>query len=163
MLATLTLEQWSHVATIATGIAAVLALLLGIWQVNKSRLSQERQTTFEIYTQFLNRTLDHPEFLEADFSDDQIKRDPDKFAKYEVYIDLLIVTFEQLLKDDPHSLPLKSYLKSYLIGHRAYLCSERFQKHFLEQLEPELQAFVKKLCREWTEKSVVARGAGIMA
>jgi hypothetical protein len=93
------LEGLSQLANVAMASAAVLALVLGIWQVNRSRLSQERATSYEIYTQFLCRTLDHPEFVEVSLTDDEIRSQKiggshEEFARYEVYIDLMIVTFE---------------------------------------------------------------------
>jgi hypothetical protein len=147
------LDQLSQIATIATGIAAVAALIMVVWQVRWSRQLQERATGYEIYTQFLSVTLNQPEVSTIELSDADtqnltVNGDPNKFVRYEVYVDLMIVAFEQLLKLTHNDERTREYLRSYLEQHKAYLCSSRFNE-FKGQLDDELLAFVDELCLEW--------------
>ncbi len=152
------LEQWSHLATIAMAIAAILALPLAVWQVRKSRIFQQEASSVDVYTEFLKLAFDHPEFLEVKLSDRDLKNlilngSKEKFGRYEVYFDLMIVTFEHLIIETPNSEGTKSYIRSYLEGHRDYLCSSRFQTSFSSQMRSPLKEYVSELCDEWRRAS----------
>ena len=158
----LRLEQLAHLGTIVTGVAALIALMMVVWQVRWFRRVQERATAYEIYTQFLSMTLSQPEIATIELSDADARNlsvngDAVKFPRYEVYVDLMIVAFEQLLKLTHNDQRTRAYVRSYLEHHKAYLCSKRFNE-LKDQLDEDLLLFVEQLCLEWGQSRVADGG-----
>jgi len=142
-------DKLSNLATAVTGIATVAAVFFAWWQISKSQKGAQRATAFQMYSDFLRYTLDHPEFLEPDISKKDIERcvwngKVQKFAEYEVYIDLMIVAFEELMNIDGRGdEDFESYMRSYLDAHKSYFSSERFRQ-FQNQLKPSFRKFMQR-------------------
>jgi hypothetical protein len=156
-------EKLSHFATVFAGLLTVAAIAVAVIQIRKTRQSQERATAFELYSQFLIQTLHHPEFASPRLTAKDVAKEvwpgkPGKFAMYEVYVDLMIVAFEELLNVNPQQeINIEAYFATYLDAHKTYLRSARFQSY-----GSQMDSKFRKFLNEWNASSVTAPASSML-
>lgn len=101
---------------LATGVAALAALIIIPYQIGQADLIQRDQTAREIYREFLNLTVQKPELAHADYCS---MKDANQITAYSAYVDYLVYTAEQMIDTSPS---WKGPMARYLDDHLAYLC-----------------------------------------
>lgn len=104
------------IAAIATAFIALSALIGVKLQIDAAARTQQEQSARDIYREFLNLSINKPEFAEPDYC--TIKGTPQEPA-YKNYVDYLLYTSEQMLSVSPE---WESTLAEHLEPHEQYLC-----------------------------------------
>ncbi len=104
-------------ATIATMLIAIAALVGVKAQIDAAARQQREQSAREIYREFLNLSVARPEFARPDYC--AIAGSPQEPA-YEAYVDYLLYTAEQAIAADP---AWDTTFARSLAAHRAYICA----------------------------------------
>jgi hypothetical protein len=147
----MTLESWVQIATIATPIIAFLGLG-GIWfQVEASRKASASSAATQFYTQLLSKGLKYPQFVAPDptlikinLSEQTFDGNEIEFRRYEMFVDLMLTTFDQMLLSGESNNAIDNYMCQWIHEHKTYLNSDYFKKYFSAQLGPALSELVRR-------------------
>lgn len=104
---------------LVTAVAAVAALIGIKIQIDASAQQQQEQSARDIYREFLNLSVNKPEFAEPDYC--SISNGPNA-AAYEDYVSYLLYTTEQMLNT---SAEWETTMDEHLIRHRDYICTQQ--------------------------------------
>jgi hypothetical protein len=152
---TLTLQdgpQWTDVmtalATLATSVAAVVGIFFAWSQLRQARNAAKEATASAIYRSFLERALEYPDFVApvpsyVDTEKETFKFDRGEFRRYEQFVDLMLTTFEEMIKvprkkrGEEFAL-VDNYINGWLFDHRQYLQSRYYERRFRKMVSDEL-------------------------
>ena len=148
-------QNSSTLATVAMGIAAVVALIYAHLQISDSRKGEHRANANELWRETLRLAFDNPKLsdptlalAEFDYEAMTIDGSKETFQKYELFVDTVLKASEEILQ----VLPTKQWdaaVRIQLKQHRAYLLSPHFRSSgYLEQYTPRFRAFMDKVLRE---------------
>lgn len=126
----------SAISALATAFLA-LAGLIGIKvQIDGAAKIQREQSARDIYREYLNLSVQKPEFAAPDYCS-LVKSH--QLPAYEAYVDYLLYTGEQVISVDPE---WRETVEEALVPHAAYLCdAENVTNH----PDPDVNALVIKL------------------
>ncbi len=122
------------VAAVVTSIAAVAALVGVKVQIDASARQQREQSARDIYREFLNISINKPEFADPDYC--TIKGGPHAGA-YEDYVAYLIYTAEQMLAA---SSDWDATVLEHMDRHKSYIC----EQGNWENDSPEVRALIAR-------------------
>ena len=103
-------------ASITTALIALSALIGVKVQIDAAARMQQEQSARDIYREYLNLSINKPEFAKPDYC--AIKDGPQN-AAYQNYVDYLLYASEQILVVSPE---WESALSDHLEAHDQYLC-----------------------------------------
>ncbi len=109
----------TSISALSAALTAVLALaaLIGVKiQIDGSARIQREQSARDIYREYLNLSVQKPEFAAPDYC---AIAGSAQFASYQAYVDYLLYTGEQALSVDPQ---WQATIVDALGAHAAYLC-----------------------------------------
>jgi hypothetical protein len=121
------LTAWADVATIVTGVAAVVALVGAAVQIREARRSQREATAAALYGNYLATAIQYPQ-LSAGRTRSPTGFSAD-FEQYEWFVSLMLHAFEQILALEPGDPVWRTTIADQLQYHRAYLVDERFVRN----------------------------------
>lgn len=99
-------------------LAAVVALVGVKFQIDASARQQREQSARDIYREFLNLSISKPEFASPNYC--SIRASPNE-AAYEIYVEYLLYTAEQILQALPD---WHDTMEQRLLPHRELLCTQ---------------------------------------
>ncbi len=137
------------VTAILTVSLALLALVGVKLQIDASARIAREQSARDIYREFLNLSINKPEFTDPDYC--TIVGTPAE-AAYESYVEYMLYTAEQSIAADPD---WQSVFKPVMMTHRDYLCTISDWSGYSGDVEDMGQAFKAKQCA----KPIVCNGA----
>jgi|SRR5665648_1169042 len=148
-------QNSSTLATVAMGIAAVVALIYAHLQISDSRKGEHRANANELWRETLRLAFDNPKLSDptlalAKFNYDEMTIDGSKetFQRYELFVDTVLNASEEILQ----VLPTREWtaaVRIQLKQHRDYLLSSHFQNSgYLEQYTPRFRAFMHDVLKE---------------
>ncbi len=105
------------VAAVSAALIALAALIGVKVQIDAAARAQQVQSARDIYREFLNLSINKPEFAEPDYC--AIKGGAQD-AAYKNYVEYLLYTSEQILSVAPE---WDGALTEHLAAHDQYLCS----------------------------------------
>lgn len=145
----LSLSEWALVATIISPLVTFLALLGVIFQVRASNRASDQSTATTYYANFLQRAMEHPEFVAPEPKvvntiKEEFGGNKKEFRRYEVFVDLMLVTFDEMKRRFPTDKAADIYMSQWLGEHLAYLDSDYFKTAFSDPLSPELSGLMIK-------------------
>lgn len=111
-------KAMQSVGVIVTILAAVGALVGVKFQIDASARQQREQSARDIYREFLNLSISKPEFANPDYC---AIRGTANEAAYEIYVEYLLYTSEQILQTLPD---WQETMEQRLLPHRELLCSQ---------------------------------------
>jgi hypothetical protein len=126
------------VSAISAAVTAILALaaIIGIKvQIDGAAKIQQEQSARDIYREYLNLSVQKPEFAAPDFC--AIAKS-NQVAAYQAYVDYLLYTGEQVMSVDAD---WAATIDDALKPHAAYLCDADENAY----PDPEVHALVEKL------------------
>ena len=122
----------SAVLTVILALAAIIGVKV---QIDGAARIQQEQSARDIYREYLNLSVQKPEFAAPDFC--AIAKS-NQLAAYQAYVDYLLYTGEQVMSVDPDWAPT---IDDALAPHAAYLCDA----HDNAYPDPDVHALVEKL------------------
>ena len=146
MIASYTLQDWSNIATTAMGALAGIALVAAAAQIILAKAIQKEATAKEIFSGFLEQSLQYPHLLsprdaDIDLSTQTLRGSRDEFLQYETYIDLMMTAFENIYEMFGERRDWRDTMTSYFDWHRKYLQSDAFTA-YESGLNPRLAEFL---------------------
>ena len=95
-------------ATIAMGVAAVVALIYAHLQISDARRTERRANANELWRETLRLAFDNPKLSDPslnttnfDYKTLTIDGDPELFQKYEMFVDTVLNASEEILEGSP--------------------------------------------------------------
>jgi hypothetical protein len=93
----------SDFAAAVTAVAAVVALVFGIWQVRASEASSREATAKQIWMNYELRGFEEPRFANPSIADIDYKArsfigDAEQFLKYEWFVSFMLLACEEVLR-----------------------------------------------------------------
>jgi hypothetical protein len=148
-------ENADKLATVATAIAAVVALLYAHLQITEGRRAERAANANELWRETLrlgfdNAKLSDPSLKLADFDYDKLTIDGSRelFQQYEIYVDTVLNASDEILEISP-TQDWKTSLRIQLLPHRDYLLSPHFkQSGYLDQYGKTLRSFLDEVLNE---------------
>jgi hypothetical protein len=148
-------ENADKLATVATAIAAVVALLYAHLQITEGRRAERAANANELWRETLrlgfdNAKLSDPSLKLADFDYDKLTIDGSRelFQQYEIYVDTVLNASDEILEISP-TQDWKTSLRIQLLPHRNYLLSRHFkQSGYLNQYGRNLRSFLDEILDE---------------
>ena len=138
--------------TAVQGIGAIvtvciaLAALVGVKvQIDAAARTQQEQSARDIYREFLNLSINRPEFAEPQYC--AIKNSPQASA-YRNYVDYLLYTSEQLLAVSPD---WEQALIEHLAAHEQYVCGVQDWPAYPDTVQAMIGRFRAKACQRQPE------------
>lgn len=126
----------SAISAVVTAFLA-LAALIGIKvQIDGAARIQQEQSARDIYREYLNLSVQKPEFAAPDYC--AIAKS-NQLAAYQAYVDYLLYTGEQVLSVDPD---WNETIDASLKPHAAYLCDADEGESYPDT---DIEALVEKL------------------
>lgn len=124
------------ISAVVTAILALAAIIGVKVQIDGAARIQQEQSARDIYREYLNLSVQKPEFAAPDYC--MIARS-NQLAAYQAYVDYLLYTGEQVLSVDPD---WSETIDSALKPHAAYLCDhvETYPDAAVEVLVDRLRA-----------------------
>jgi hypothetical protein len=141
-------------ATLATSVAAVVAIFFAWCQLRQAREAAKEATASAIYRSFLERALEYPDFVapvssHVDTEKETFRFDRGEFRRYEQFVDLMLTTFEEMIKiprekrgDD--FVLVNNYINGWLFDHRQYLQSKYYERRFRKMISDDLWERIQK-------------------
>lgn len=137
-------------ATIAMGVAAVVALIYAHLQISDARRTERRANANELWRETLRLAFDNPKLSDPslnttnfDYKTLTIDGDPELFQKYEMFVDTVLNASEEILEGSP-TPEWDAAVRLQLKLHRDYLLSPHFQDSgYLAQYTPKFRAFMQ--------------------
>jgi hypothetical protein len=144
--------QWTDVmkalAALATCVAAFVGIIFAWCQLRQARGAAKEMTASAVYRSFLERALDYPDFVapvssHVDTEGQTFNCDRREFRRYEQFVDLMLATFEELIKAQRKTRAGKitltdHYVNGWLFDHKQYLQSTYFERQFRKMVSEEL-------------------------
>jgi hypothetical protein len=148
-------ENSATLATIAMGIAAIVALVYAHLQITDSRKAERRANANELWRETLRLAFDNPRLSDPslkttkfDYEKLTIDGNPELFQKYEMFVDTVLNASEDILE----GLPTPEWyaaVRLQLRTHRDYLLSPHFrQSGYLAQYTPKFRAYMDQVLSE---------------
>jgi hypothetical protein len=142
-------------ATIAMGIAAVVALVYAHVQITDGRKAERRANANELWRETLRLAFDNPKLSDPslkttkfDYANLTIDGDPELFQKYEMYVDTVLNASEDILAGHP-TPEWYAAVRMQLRTHRDYLLSPHFRNAgYLRQYTPKFRAYMDDVLNE---------------
>jgi hypothetical protein len=143
-------ENSATLATIAMGIAAIVALVYAHLQISDSRKAERRANANELWRETLRLAFDNPKLSDPslntttfDYQNLTIDGDPELFQKYEMFVDTILNASEEILEGSP-TPEWDAAVRMQLKLHRDYLLSPHFRNSgYLAQYTPKFRAFMQ--------------------
>jgi hypothetical protein len=126
------------ISAISAGLTALLAFaaLIGVKvQIDGAARIQQEQSARDIYREYLNLSVQKPEFAAPDYC---VISKTNQLAAYQAYVDYLLYTGEQVLSVDPD---WEETIDASLKPHAAYLCEAENEYY----PDSDVEALVTKL------------------
>src|SRR5581483_2593291 len=135
MLQALTLEQWSSLGTIASAIFSFFALgaVIVAWlQIRTSQAGAAEADANAIMRSFMEKSLEYAQFIaphanSVNVNDEKFDGSEIEFRRYEVFVGLVLTTFEHLAPVYFADTPTRNFMIQTLSEHRKYLDSDYFR------------------------------------
>jgi hypothetical protein len=159
----LTLEEWSWIGTIASSIFSFLALAAIVFAWLQIRTSRKVAAAADanarevaaaadanaIQRSLIEKSLELPQFVAPKSTIVNVKGEKFdgsevEFRRYEVFVELVLTTFDHLVSNYSSDKPTRNYMIQVLAEHRKYLDSQYFRTEFWNQLSPELMRLVEE-------------------
>lgn len=122
-------------------LAAVIALVGVKVQIDASARQQREQSARDIYREFLNLSISKPEFANPDYC--AIRGSPNE-AAYEIYVEYLLYTTEQILQALPD---WQNTVEQRMLPHRELLCTQSDWTGDASEVQQLIGDFRQKHCR----------------
>jgi hypothetical protein len=143
-------DNSATLATIAMGIAAIVALIYAHLQITDSRKAERRANANELWRETLRLAFDNPKLSDPslkttnfDYANLTIDGDPELFQKYEMFVDTVLNASEEILEGSP-TPEWDAAVRLQLKLHRDYLLSPHFRNSgYLVQYTPKFRAFMQ--------------------
>jgi hypothetical protein len=146
------LQELAEVGEVFTGIAAVSALGLGVWQVNRSERAASEASAYRTYDEYTRLCMENPELASFDVAkkylgfksakelwDAQTKES----ERYLWFVVLMLQAFERIMKDAPDAgdweKPLIEQIQYHQPTFRAYWVTK-----WRDEYHPKLVALVDR-------------------
>ena len=106
-----------------TALAALVALLFGIYQVQSSKWQQQESTAYSLYSEQLRLDIERPDLAVPDY---EFLEDKKLTAEYSAYLSHLIFICEAILKISRNKIWRKNIIY-YLAFHADWIKSKNFE------------------------------------
>jgi hypothetical protein len=121
-------EKLSQLASVATALIAVLGLA-GVWfQLRTTRHAAAETAATNLYVSLLTHALNYPQFVAPnesliDTHSETFDGSGEEFRRYEVFVELMLTTFDELLRLYPQDTSNRNYMLHWMGEHYKYLDS----------------------------------------
>lgn len=126
----------SAISAVVTALLALAALIGVKVQIDGAARIQQEQSARDIYREYLNLSVQKPEFAAPDYC---ALAKSNQFPAYQAYVDYLLYTGEQVLSVDPD---WSETIDASLKPHAAYLCDTENEESYPDT---DVEALVEKL------------------
>lgn len=142
-------------ATVAMGVAAIVALVYAHLQISDSRKAERRANANELWRETLRLAFDNPKFSDPslstsvfDYENLTVDGEPELFQKYEMFVDTVLNASEEILEGSP-TPEWDAAVRMQLNLHRKYLLSPYFRNSgYLAQYTPKFRAYMDSVLKE---------------
>jgi hypothetical protein len=157
----MSLANAASIATVLTGVAALLALAFAIWQTREYRKSQLEALAREQYQNFLELCIKHPEYAPPGPDLDMVELTfagyKKKFVQYEWFFTAGSNALEAIFLSVGEESSWQETICSILVDHAKYLNSQRYDAVFRPTVDPRYQRFVdQKFSHKTIEFNIVS-------
>ena len=116
-----------------TALAAIIALVFGIWQVLSAKYSQRESTAKELWKEYYLQSIDHPklanpELSELDFKERLLDGDRGEFFKYQWFVSFMLLACDEVLRLRGGGAEWQKFVENNVGYHRDYIKSQAFEK-----------------------------------
>ena len=125
----------SAISAVVTALLALAAIIGVKVQIDGAARIQQEQSARDIYREYLNLSVQKPEFAAPDYC--AIAK-TNQMAAYQAYVDYVLYTGEQVMSVDADWAPT---IDDALTPHAAYLCDADDNAY----PDPDVHALVEKL------------------
>lgn len=125
----------SAISAVVTAFLALAAIIGVKVQIDGAARIQREQSARDIYREYLNLSVQKPEFAAPDYC---ALAKSNQFAAYQAYVDYLLYTGEQVMSVDAD---WAATIDDALTPHAAYLCDTKDAAY----PDQDVQALVEKL------------------
>lgn len=133
----------SALSALLTAVLALAALIGVKIQIDASSAIQKEQSAKEIYREYLNLSIQKPNFYAPDYC--ALKKTAELPA-YQAYVEYLLYTGEQVIEMDPQ---WEKSIASAIEAHAAYLCSPDIDlSMYAAEMQAVLASFQAGQCAE---------------
>lgn len=148
-------DNSATLATIAMGVAAVVALIYAHVQISDSRKAERRANANELWRETLRLAFDNPKLSDPslnttafDYEALTIDGDPEMFQKYEMFVDTVLNASEEILEGSP-TPEWDAAVRMQLKLHRKYLLSPHVKESgYLAQYTPKFRAYMQDVLKD---------------
>jgi hypothetical protein len=130
------ISWWANLATIATAIIALAALVGAFVQIKSAQQSQREATASGLYGNYLALAVEHPMMAGGYIAIPAKGSEPDPaFERYEWFVSVMLHAFEQILELTDGDEIWRKALEDQIGYHEGYLRSPRFvSEHYSDSL-----------------------------
>jgi hypothetical protein len=148
----MTLEALAQVATILTPFVAIVGVIGLACQIRASGRATDSTTAAQFYNHLLSKALEYPRFVapepkSVDTENEKFDGDQNEFRRYEMFVDLLLTTFDLMRKLRPIDDATDEYMLQWIREHRKLLSSKYFRDNFWQQLTVPMRELVERALR----------------
>jgi hypothetical protein len=137
------LNDWADIATIVTGMVAVVALFVASDQIKDSRRSQREATSATLYGEYLSLAIQYPrlaglqvdEAVVADLAGEELER-------YEWFVSFALHAFERILVVSKDDKTWREVIRDQLRYHSPYLSSQKFEEKLYQHYSAPLRELI---------------------
>jgi hypothetical protein len=149
----MTLEVLGQIATILTPLIAIGGLIGLGCQIRAAREAAADTTAAQFYRQLISKALRYPQFVapeqkKVDTKNETFDGDRIEFRRYEMFVDLLLTTFDQMRELRKPDRATDLYMLQWIGEHRELLASDYFRENFWDQLTAPMQKLVEQALRD---------------
>jgi hypothetical protein len=141
------LQEWSHVATIAAGVTAVLTLWSGLHIFQKTSEAQNQTAALGILQAYFERAVENPDLAYREPSSklpdfDKLKGDDkQKHQKYIMFASNALFTAETIFYMEKGEPSWEKTVKGLVDNHLPFVFSKDFP---CDEYDPKFIAFIRK-------------------
>ena len=135
-----------------TALAAIVALVFGVWQVLAARAVQREATAKEIWKEYYLSCVDHPELANPGLSKLDLKKqelggDRGKFYDYQWFVSFMLLACDEVLQLRGGGPDWERFVQNNVGYHHDYIRSPAFEKS-QHLFSPELQSKIDDILEE---------------